>query len=102
MSPTLCWVQKASGCGCCFVDFQGAPRHTTYILLTTHYVYPSRFFGLFGVYYSLQYLSLSDATVLTFLGPLFTGIAGAIFLKEKFTLKEGLAGCALRVNYTPC
>src|ERR1700678_3015610 len=24
-----------------------------------------RFFGLFGIYYSLQYLSLSDATILT-------------------------------------
>ena len=28
---------------------------------------PARsFFGLFGIYYSLQYLSLSDATVLTY------------------------------------
>ncbi|GLB42723.1 putative eamA-like transporter family protein [Lyophyllum shimeji] len=51
----------------------------------------SGFFGLFGIYYSLQYLSLSDATVLTFLAPLCTGIAGAIFLKEKYTKKEALA-----------
>lgn len=56
---------------------------------------PSRFFGLFGVYFSLQYLSLSDATVLTFLAPLCTGIAGSLLLKEKFTLKEALAGCTL-------
>ncbi|KAG5640858.1 hypothetical protein DXG03_006810 [Asterophora parasitica] len=51
----------------------------------------SGFFGLFGVYYSLQYLSLSDATVLTFLAPICTGIAGAIFLKEKYTRKQAFA-----------
>ncbi|KAI0030026.1 drug/metabolite transporter superfamily, partial [Vararia minispora EC-137] len=50
------------------------------------------FFGLFGVYFSLQYLSLSDATVLTFLSPIFTGIAGSLFLKEPFSRKELLAG----------
>lgn len=31
------------------------------------------FGGLFGVYYSLRYLSLSDATVLTFLAPVLVG-----------------------------
>ncbi|RDB21736.1 hypothetical protein Hypma_010932 [Hypsizygus marmoreus] len=56
----------------------------------------SGFFGLFGIYYSLQYLSLSDATVLTFLAPLCTGIAGAIFLKENFTKTQALASvCSL-------
>ncbi|KZV77765.1 DUF6-domain-containing protein [Peniophora sp. CONT] len=50
------------------------------------------FFGLFGVYFSLRYLSLSDATVLTFLAPIFTGIASAIVLKEPFSRKELLAG----------
>lgn len=44
------------------------------------------------MYYSLKYLSLSDATVLTFLAPLFTGVSGAIFLKEKFSKREALAG----------
>lgn len=77
-------------------------RHTTCILWYTHQLYTTRFFGLFGVYYSLQYLSLSDATVLTFLGPLFTGVTGALFLKEKFTLKEGLAGRAFTLNCTLC
>ncbi|EPQ53269.1 DUF6-domain-containing protein [Gloeophyllum trabeum ATCC 11539] len=52
----------------------------------------SGFFGLFGTYYALNYLSLSDATVLTFLSPFTTAIAGAVLLKEKFTLKEALAG----------
>ncbi|KAF8881637.1 hypothetical protein BD779DRAFT_1627156 [Infundibulicybe gibba] len=52
----------------------------------------SGFFGLFGMYYSLQYLSLSDATVLTFLAPLCTTIAGSLLLNEKFSIREALAG----------
>ncbi|KAK7460645.1 hypothetical protein VKT23_009362 [Stygiomarasmius scandens] len=52
----------------------------------------SGFFGLFGVYFALKYLSLSDATVLTFLVPLTTALSGAIFLKESFTRKELIAG----------
>ncbi|KAL9708898.1 hypothetical protein Ac2012v2_008053 [Leucoagaricus gongylophorus] len=52
----------------------------------------SGFFGLIGVYFSLQYLSLSDATVLTFLSPLCTAASGALFLGEKFSRKEVFAG----------
>ena len=51
-----------------------------------------RFFGIFGVYYSLHYLSLSDATVLTFLAPMCTAMAGAFFLGEKISLREVFAG----------
>ena len=51
-----------------------------------------RFFGLFGMYYSLQYLSLSDATVLSFLVPMCTAMAGALFLGEKFSRREAFAG----------
>ncbi|KDR72929.1 hypothetical protein GALMADRAFT_252278 [Galerina marginata CBS 339.88] len=50
------------------------------------------FFGLFGVYYSLQYLSLSDATVLTFLAPMCTAMAGSVLLGENFTRREAFAG----------
>ncbi|EIW77920.1 hypothetical protein CONPUDRAFT_128915 [Coniophora puteana RWD-64-598 SS2] len=54
------------------------------------------FFGLFGVYYSLQYLSLADATTLTFLGPLATAISGRIFLKEAYSKREACAAiCSL-------
>ncbi|KAJ6602423.1 hypothetical protein DFH09DRAFT_1124828 [Mycena vulgaris] len=54
------------------------------------------FIGLNGTYFSLQYLSLSDVTVLSFLVPMCTGISGNLFLKETFTLKEALAGlCSL-------
>jgi hypothetical protein len=50
------------------------------------------FIGLNGTYFSLQYLSLSDATVLSFLVPMCTAISGSFFLKEVFTKREALAG----------
>jgi len=54
------------------------------------------FVGLNGTYFSLQYLSLSDATVLAFLVPMCTAFAGSVFLKETFTRKEAIAGlCSL-------
>lgn len=48
--------------------------------------------GLYGIYFSLQYLSLSDSTVLTFLSPMCTAIAGAIFLKEHLSFRQLVAG----------
>ncbi|KAI5455292.1 hypothetical protein NCC49_000107 [Naganishia albida] len=50
------------------------------------------FFGLTGMYQSLQYLSLSDATTLGFLSPTCTALLGAMLLNEKFTRKEFIAG----------
>lgn len=50
------------------------------------------FFGLFGLYYSLQYMSLSDATVLTFLSPTVTAALGFLFLQEPVSWKQGVAG----------
>lgn len=47
------------------------------------------------MYFSLLYLSLSDAVVLKFLAPILTGFSGAILLKESFSLKEVIAGCEL-------
>jgi len=57
------------------------------------------FIGLFGIYYTLQFLSLSDSIVLTFLAPLCTAIGGSILLKERFRNGEALAGmvCLLGV-----
>ncbi|CAO1621410.1 unnamed protein product [Parajaminaea phylloscopi] len=52
------------------------------------------FFGLFSFYFSLRYLSLSDATVITFLSPILTGTACFLFLGEPFTKSEMLAGVA--------
>lgn len=45
-----------------------------------------------GLYYSLQFLSLADATVITFLGPLATGLLGLLVLAEPFTLREAFGG----------
>ncbi|KAJ7471884.1 hypothetical protein FB451DRAFT_1090009 [Mycena latifolia] len=54
------------------------------------------FIGLNGTYFSLQYLSLSDVTVLSFLVPICTAISGSFFLKETFTRREAVAGlCSL-------
>ncbi|KAG9047128.1 hypothetical protein FS837_002959 [Tulasnella sp. UAMH 9824] len=49
------------------------------------------FFGLFGGYYSVQYISLSDATVIGFLSPFATAFLGRIILKEAFSRKEACA-----------
>lgn len=45
-----------------------------------------------GGYYALEYLSLSDATVLQCLVPTCTTITAAIILKEKLSWKQFLAG----------
>lgn len=45
-----------------------------------------------ALYFSLRYLSLSDATVITFLAPIVTGILGFFLLKEPFTRTEAFAG----------
>ncbi|CAG8665903.1 511_t:CDS:2 [Acaulospora colombiana] len=48
--------------------------------------------GLFGIYYSLVYLSLSDAIVITFLVPTTTAIAGYLLLHEALNRREIVAG----------
>ncbi|KAG5362400.1 putative transport protein [Yarrowia sp. C11] len=50
------------------------------------------FFGVFGLYYSLNYLELSDATVLTFLTPVATSLLAWMFLGEKFTRSMAMGG----------
>lgn len=53
----------------------------------------SGFFGVFGLYYSLVYLPLSEATVLTFLIPILTCYVCSIVMpNETFTRKQQLAG----------
>ncbi|KAK6584070.1 hypothetical protein PZA11_003800 [Diplocarpon coronariae] len=44
----------------------------------------SGFFGIFGMYYSLQYLPVADAVVLTFLAPSVASYGCYIFLGEPF------------------
>lgn len=50
------------------------------------------FFGVFGLYFSLQYLSVSDAVAITFLIPLVTAFLAWILLRERYSLVEGICG----------
>ncbi|KAF2266668.1 hypothetical protein CC78DRAFT_491552 [Lojkania enalia] len=49
------------------------------------------FFGVFGMYYSLLYLPLADATVITFLAPSISCWACSYLIKEPFTRMEQIA-----------
>ncbi|KAF2722441.1 hypothetical protein K431DRAFT_283869 [Polychaeton citri CBS 116435] len=49
------------------------------------------FFGVFGMYYSLLYLPLADATVITFLAPSLACWACSILINEPFTRREQMA-----------
>lgn len=50
------------------------------------------FAGVFGMYYSLLYLPLADATVITFLAPSLACWACSILINEPFTRTEKFAG----------
>ncbi|KAK7181559.1 hypothetical protein DPSP01_008956 [Paraphaeosphaeria sporulosa] len=49
------------------------------------------FFGVFGMYYSLLYLPLADATVITFLAPSLACWACSFLINEPFTRMEQIA-----------
>lgn len=51
----------------------------------------SGFFGIFGMWYSMMYIPLAEATVITFLVPGVSGYLCHIFLHEPFTRKEQIA-----------
>ncbi|KAI1363235.1 hypothetical protein F5Y08DRAFT_340862 [Xylaria arbuscula] len=51
----------------------------------------SGFFGIYGVWYSIKYLPLAEATVITFLAPNLAGYWCHIFLKDPYTRTEKLA-----------
>ncbi|EGV66849.1 hypothetical protein CANTEDRAFT_112347 [Yamadazyma tenuis ATCC 10573] len=50
------------------------------------------FFGVFGSYFSLLYLSMSDSVAITFLVPLITGFLAWILLRERYSLVEAMCG----------
>ncbi|GAA5855149.1 hypothetical protein JCM8547_002399 [Rhodosporidiobolus lusitaniae] len=50
------------------------------------------FFGLFPGYYALRYLSLSDATTISFLSPVLVGILAFLLLREPYSRLEALVG----------
>ncbi|KID91604.1 Integral membrane family protein [Metarhizium guizhouense ARSEF 977] len=49
------------------------------------------FFGIFGMWWSMMYLPLADATVITFLAPGVAGFVCYFLLREPFTRLEQLA-----------
>lgn len=49
------------------------------------------FFGIFGMWYSMMYLPLAEATVFTFLSPSVTGYICHVLLKDPFTRTEQIA-----------
>ncbi|KAM0330491.1 hypothetical protein ACHAQA_003435 [Verticillium albo-atrum] len=48
----------------------------------------SGFFGIYGLWYSMMYLPLAEATVITFLAPSIAGIACYLAFREPFTRVE--------------
>lgn len=52
------------------------------------------FGGLASVYQALKVLSVADATVLTFLSPVLTGILASLWLGETYTYRQAIAGGA--------
>lgn len=48
------------------------------------------FFGVFGMYFSLMYLSVSDSVLITFLTPSVTVLSAAFILRERFTKAEAV------------
>lgn len=86
---THCVVQKVYGLCYCSGAIQGRCCSFGDVAPHGHH----RFTALSGMYFSLQYLSLSDAVVLKFLAPILTGFSGTIFLGESLSLKEVTAGC---------
>lgn len=49
------------------------------------------FFGIYGLWYSLQYLPLAEATVITFLAPSVAGYICHVLIHEPFTRTEQVA-----------
>ncbi|ODQ67891.1 DUF6-domain-containing protein, partial [Nadsonia fulvescens var. elongata DSM 6958] len=70
-------------------DFVFGPKGIRLLLLVRGF---TGFFGVFGLYYSLQYLTISDAVTITFIAPTVTGIFAWVFLGEIFTKFEALGG----------
>lgn len=71
-------------------DAPFGPKHLRPILVARGVL---GFLGVFGLYFSLQYLSLSDAVAITFLIPLVTPFFAWIALGERYSILEAV--CAV-------
>ncbi|KAL5346547.1 hypothetical protein ACLOAV_008818 [Pseudogymnoascus australis] len=57
-------------------------------------------FGFFGLFYSVHYLPLAEATVFRFLVPIVTAWACSLFLGEIFSSRDLLAGVVALIGVT--
>lgn len=64
------------------------PKEVRYLLVIRGL---AGFFGIYGIWYSVMYLPLAEATVITFLAPNLAGYLCHIFIQEPFTRTEQLA-----------
>ncbi|CUM66724.1 uncharacterized protein PRCAT00004404001 [Priceomyces carsonii] len=71
-------------------DAPWGPKHLRRLLMIRGTV---GFLGVFGLYFSLQYLSLSDAVAITFLVPMVTAFLAYVILHERYSVVEGV--CSL-------
>jgi drug/metabolite transporter (DMT)-like permease len=82
-------------CGCAYMSYTrtphfplGAPAVRPLLVIRGF----AGFFGVFGMYYSLMYLPLAEATVITFLAPGLASWACSVLLGEPFTRAERIGG----------
>jgi drug/metabolite transporter (DMT)-like permease len=82
-------------CVCCawmrwqkIPDFPLGPRGLRGLLVARGL---TGFFGIWGLYYSLQYLGVADAIVLTFLAPSLASYGCYLFLREPFPVSARYA-----------
>jgi len=95
----ILFVRQSITATCCTVygvltkkipDFPFGPRKIRWLLVSRGLC---GFFGVFGFYFSLMYLPLAEATVLTFLGPILTCYVYSITIPgETFSRQQQLAG----------
>ncbi|KAI0441801.1 DUF6-domain-containing protein [Xylaria telfairii] len=70
-------------------NFPLGPRNMFHLLIMRG---AAGFVGLFGLYYSLSYLEISDATAISFLVPTWTAILCYVWLGEPYRTQEALSG----------
>ncbi|KAI1820509.1 hypothetical protein F4861DRAFT_522654 [Xylaria intraflava] len=76
------WYKKVPG-------FPFGPRNMVGLLIMRGI---SGFIGLFGLYYSLSYIEISDSTAINFLIPTWTAILCYVWMKESYRIQEALSG----------
>lgn len=94
----ILFVRMAITYACCIAymyitksvpDYPFGPRELRKLLILRGAV---GFFGVFGLYFLLQYLSLLDAVAITFFIPMTTAFLAWVMLRENYLVIEALCG----------